>query len=81
MKRETEICSDIDFVTADNTNMVNPIPLTMYSTMHYARMDNTEDNPVDTANVSVPANSTTSFEFITMLGGGLGGLNHSIVIE
>lgn len=54
---------------------------TAYSTNYYAKIYNTPNTPTNTATVSVPANSTTTFEFVTLLGGGLGGLNHSIVIE
>lgn len=52
-----------------------------YSTTYYATIYNTPDNPTKTATVNVPANGTTSFEFVTLLGGGHGGLNHAIVIE
>lgn len=52
-----------------------------YSTTYYATIYNTPDNPTNTATVNVPANGTTSFEFVTLLGGGHGGLNHAIVIE
>ena len=54
---------------------------TTYSTEYYTKIYNTPNNPTNTATVSVPANSATTFEFVTLLGGGLGGLNHSIVIE
>ena len=54
---------------------------TTYSTNYYTKINNTPNTPTTTATVSVPANSTTTFEFVTLLGGGLGGLNHSIVIE
>lgn len=54
---------------------------TSYSTNYYSKIYNTPNTPTNTATVSVPANSTTTFEFVTLLGGGLGGLNHSIVIE
>lgn len=54
---------------------------TTYSTEYYTKIYNTPNTPTNTATVSVPANSTTTFEFVTLLGGGLGGLNHSIVIE
>ncbi|MBP3360554.1 MAG: hypothetical protein J6N52_06855 [Clostridia bacterium] len=52
-----------------------------YSTNYYAKIYNTPNDPTNTAVVSIPANSTTSFEFVTLLGAGLGGLNHSIIIE
>lgn len=54
---------------------------TAYSTDYYSKIYNTPNAPTNTAIVNIPANSTTSFEFVTLLGGGLGGLNHSIVIE
>ena len=54
---------------------------TTYSTDYYSKIYNTPNAPTNTAIVNIPANSTTSFEFVTLLGGGLGGLNHSIVIE
>lgn len=54
---------------------------TTYSTNYYAKIYNAPNNPANTATINIPANSTTTFEFVTLLGGGLGGLNHSIVIE
>ena len=54
---------------------------TTYFTNYYAKIYNTPNAPANTAIVNIPANNTTSFEFVTLLGGGLGGLNHSIVIE
>lgn len=54
---------------------------TTYLPDYYAKIQNTPNNPINTAAVIVPADSTTTFEFVTLLGGGLGGLNHSIVIE
>lgn len=52
-----------------------------YTTDYYGTINNNPHNPTDTAVIDVPANGITSFEFITLLGGGVGGLNHSIVIE
>ena len=54
---------------------------TTYSTQYYTQINNTPNNPTNTATVSIPANTTATFEFVTLLGGGIGGLNHSIVIE
>ncbi len=53
----------------------------VYTTQYYTKIENIPDKPENTAIVSVPANGTTTFEFVTLLGGGLGGLSHSIVIE
>lgn len=52
-----------------------------YTTDYYGTINNNPYNPTDTAVIDVPANDIKSFEFITLLGGGVGGLNHSIVIE
>lgn len=52
-----------------------------YATSYHPRIYNTPDNPTNTAVVSVSAYSTITFEFVTLLGAGLGGLNHSIVVE
>ncbi len=52
-----------------------------YTTTYYSKIYNTPDNPENTAIVNLPKGETTTFEFVTLLGGGLGGLNHSIVIE
>lgn len=53
----------------------------IYLTDYYTNIYNTPNNPTNTATVNVPANSTTTFEFVTLLGGGAGGLNHAIIIE
>ncbi len=52
-----------------------------YTTDYYEAINNNPYNPTDTAVIDVPANGIKSFEFITLLGGGAGGLNHAIVIE
>lgn len=52
-----------------------------YSTNYYSKINNTPEFPETTATVNVPANETITFEFVTLLGGGLGGLAHAIVIE
>ena len=52
-----------------------------YSTNYYSKINNTPESPETTATVNVPANETIAFEFVTLLGGGLGGLAHAIVIE
>lgn len=54
---------------------------TEYTTEYYANIENTPNNPTNIGTVSIPANSIRTFEFVTLLGGGLSGLNHSIVIE
>ena len=53
----------------------------VYETKYYAKIYNTPNEPTHTAIVNVPKNSVTTFEFVTLLGGGLGGLNHAIVVE
>ena len=62
------------------TGMENPGE-TEYTTEYYANIENTPNNPTNIGTVSIPANSIRTFEFVTLLGGGLSGLNHSIVIE
>ena len=52
-----------------------------YSTTYYTKIYNTPNEPTNTAVVNVPKNSIVTFEFVTLLGGGLGGLNHAIVVE
>ena len=52
-----------------------------YTTDYYGTISNNPYNPTNTAVIDVPANDIKSFEFVTLLGGGVGGLNHSIVIE
>ena len=52
-----------------------------YTTEYYPKIYNTPNNPENTAVINLPKGQTTTFEFVTLLGGGLGGLNHSIVIE
>lgn len=52
-----------------------------YSTTYYSKIYNTPNEPTNTAVVNVPKNSIITFEFVTLLGGGLGGLNHAIVVE
>ena len=52
-----------------------------YSTTYYTKIYNTPNEPTNTAVVNVPQNSIVTFEFVTLLGGGLGGLNHAIVVE
>ena len=52
-----------------------------YITNYYPKIYSTTDEHETTAIVNIPANETITFEFVTLLGGGLAGLNHSIVIE
>jgi hypothetical protein len=52
-----------------------------YTTKYYPKIDNTPDNPKNTAIVDLPKGETTTFEFVTLLGAGLSGLDHSIVIK
>ena len=52
-----------------------------YTTQYYAKINNDSENPENTAVIPIPKNEMITFEFVTLLGGGLGGLNHSIVIE
>ncbi len=52
-----------------------------YATTYYSKIYNTPNEPTNTVIVNVPKNSITTFEFVTLLGGGLGGLNHAIVVE
>ena len=52
-----------------------------YETTYYSKIYNTQNEPTATAIVNVPKNTMIVFEFVTLLGGGLGGLKHSIVFE
>ena len=52
-----------------------------YTTTYYKKIQNNINVPERVAEVVVPAHETVSFEFTTLLGGGDGGLNHSIVVE
>ena len=52
-----------------------------YTTTYYKKIQNNVNMAESVAEVVVPANKTVSFEFTTLLGGGEGGLNHSIVVE
>ncbi len=54
---------------------------TEYTTTYYNFIANDLLSAETVASVSIPANETVTFEFVTLLGGGLGGLNHAIVIE
>ncbi len=54
---------------------------TEYTTTYYNVIANDPLSAETVASVSIPANETVTFEFVTLLGGGLGGLNHAIVIE
>ena len=52
-----------------------------YTTAFYSKIPNTPASPKTTASVTIPKNSTKTFEFVTNLGGGQGGISHGIVIE
>ncbi len=52
-----------------------------YTTAYYQRISNTPNAPETTASVTIPANTTSSFEFVTMLAAGVSGLNHAIVVS
>lgn len=52
-----------------------------YMTCFYSMIGNTPESPKTVADVVVPKNETITFEFVTLLGGGLSGIRHSIVIE
>ena len=52
-----------------------------YATAYYRKIGNTPDSPEPTATIDIPANTTKTFEFVTMLAAGLSGLNHAIVVE
>ena len=54
---------------------------TTYSTTYYSRINNDIYDAEKAAIVTVPKNSIITFEFVTLLGGGLGGLNRAIVVE
>lgn len=54
---------------------------TVYTTQHYDKIENNLNAAQNIAAIPLPANQTTTFEVTTMLGGGLGGLNHCIIIE
>lgn len=50
-----------------------------YTTQFIAKVANNADWFIP-ATVVIPANSTTTFEIVTILGGGLGGVNNSIIL-
>lgn len=52
-----------------------------FTTNYYSKIYNTPETPETTATVAIPANETVTFEYVTLLGGGLGGLNHSLSIK
>lgn len=52
-----------------------------YTTAFYCKIPNTPASPKTTASVTIPKNTTKTFEFVTNLGGGQGGISHGIVIE
>ena len=52
-----------------------------YTTSFYSMIGNAPDSPGTVADIVVPKNETITFEFVTLLGGGLSGIRHSIVIE
>lgn len=52
-----------------------------YTTAFYSKIPNTPASPKTTTSVTIPKNTTKTFEFVTNLGGGQGGISHGIVIE